>query len=123
MVCGAALRVRAAAGLPDCARMVCRHTGSSGFGTDHSVRSILLDDRKEIVMTCPSRRRTDLAISLSHLLEALEHDHPAYRSVTLFGSIAPVDDGANGRLLVTGLMENTRNPTGTARRISCRTSS
>ena len=43
-------------------------------------------------MTCPSRRRTDRAISLSHLLEALEHDHPAYRSVTLFGSIALVDD-------------------------------
>ena len=74
-------------------------------------------------MTCPSRRRTDRAISLSHLLEALEHDHLAYRSVTLFGSIAPVDDGATRRLLVTGLMENTRNPTGTARRISCRTSS
>ncbi len=47
----------------------------------------------------------------------------AYRSVTLFGSIAPVDDGATRRLLVTGLMENTRNPTGTARRISCRASS
>ena len=58
----------------------------------------------------PIARRTDLAMSLSHLLEALEHDHPAYRSVTLFGSIAPVDDGATRRLLVTGLVEKHAKP-------------
>ncbi len=73
-------------------------------------------------MTCPSRRQTDLAISLAHLPEALEHATIAYRSVTLFGSIAPVDDETTKRLLFTGLMENTRNPTGTARGISCRAS-
>jgi hypothetical protein len=58
----------------------------------------------------PIARRTDLAMSLSHLLEALEHDHLAYRSVTLFGSIALVDDGATRCLLVTGLMEKHTKP-------------
>jgi uncharacterized protein len=180
MVCGAALRVRAAAGLPDCARMVCRRDAGWSFPTDHSTLSVRVVAIEAMAMSgARGMRRTDLAMSQEHLRETLERgycgrlatvsadgspycvpllyvwaddqvflhtarahghlhanleherrvcfvvDEPgavfpygrfecdttiAYRSVTLFGSIALVDDETAKRQFFTRLMEKYAKP-------------